>query len=67
MDEQHDCQGREQNDRGRHEQVQWCPAWDLWLCAQCRFKRNETELKIHHPLAGTAPMQSRPDEPQLVL
>ena len=29
-----------------HDQVGWCPAWNVWLCVNCRFRRNETELRI---------------------
>lgn len=28
------------------EQVAWCPAWDLWLCHGCRWRRNERELRV---------------------
>lgn len=44
MDEDHPCEGS----RGvtAHEQVQWCPAWELWLCAQCRHTRNEAEFRV---------------------
>lgn len=28
------------------EQVIWCPAWDLWLCHGCRWRRNERELRV---------------------
>lgn len=27
-----------------HDDVQWCPAWDAYLCAWCRHRRNEKEL-----------------------
>lgn len=28
------------------EQVAWCPAWGLWLCHGCRWRRNERELRV---------------------
>lgn len=31
--------------QGWHAQVLWCPAWGQWLCADCRLKRNDAELR----------------------
>jgi hypothetical protein len=45
------CQG---DGCGSHHQVGWCPAWDCWLCAECRWRRNEAELRI--PLAARQAM-----------
>lgn len=61
MDEDHPCEGS----RGvtAHEQVQWCPAWELWLCAQCRYTRNEAELR--KPPGAQGPMTT--SEPMLIL
>ena len=37
------CQG---DGCGSCYQVGWCPAWDCWLCAECRWRRNESELRV---------------------
>jgi hypothetical protein len=37
------CQGTGCNS---HYQVGWCPAWNVWLCAECRWRRNESELRV---------------------
>ena len=28
------------------KQVTWCPAWDLFLCVNCRDLRNNIELRV---------------------
>ena len=40
-----DCQGADWC-ATPHDQVTWCPAWDLWLCHGCRWQRNESALRI---------------------
>jgi len=45
------CQGKGCHS---HDQVGWCPAWNVWLCTDCRWHRNEAELRI--PLTDRAAM-----------
>jgi len=30
---------------GGANQVTWCPAWDAWLCADCKIVRADAELR----------------------
>jgi len=29
-----------------HREVGWSPAWNVWLCVNCRWRRNEYELRV---------------------
>jgi hypothetical protein len=42
-----------------HTQVQWCQAWGLNLCADCRVRRNTDELK-DHPSPSVRPLSAEP-------
>jgi hypothetical protein len=45
------CDGiGEGSNPGDHTQVLYCWAWNQYLCANCRIKRNDAELK--HSAAG---------------
>lgn len=45
------CDGIEEGSNpADHGQVLYCWAWDQWLCANCRMKRNDAELR--HSAAG---------------
>ena len=48
-----------------HEQVSWCPAWELWLCHGCRWRRNESALRIS--LEDRAAMAAAAEEPVTLL
>jgi len=37
------CQGGVCTSR---REVGWCPAWNVWLCVSCRWRRNESELRV---------------------
>ena len=37
------CQG---DGCGSRDQVGWCLSWDAWLCVSCRWRRNESELRV---------------------
>jgi hypothetical protein len=26
--------------------VGWSPAWNVWLCTECRWRRSESELRV---------------------
>ena len=41
---------------GGSVQVTWCPAWDEWLCADCKIVRADAELRV--PLADQQAMQA---------
>ena len=36
--------------------VGWCPAWNVWLCTECRWRRCESELRI--PLEARRAMEA---------
>jgi hypothetical protein len=48
-----------------HGQVQWCPAWRIWLCADCRGKWGTTELRT--TLADRPVPRILPPDPALQL
>jgi len=37
-------------------QVTWCPAWGVYLCADCKIVRADAELRV--PLADQQAMQA---------
>jgi len=40
------CDGIEEKSKPEdHTQVLYCWAWHQWLCANCRIRRNDAELK----------------------
>jgi hypothetical protein len=47
------CEGMEPSSiPAAHSQVLWCPAWRLFLCTDCRSRRNDAELQVP---SGTVP------------
>jgi hypothetical protein len=44
----------------KHPQVQWCAAWDLWLCDADRLKRGNADLnRTPSPARKTLPAETR--------
>jgi hypothetical protein len=48
---------------GGSVQVTWCPAWDVYLCADCKIVRADAELRT--PLADKQAMQSAATLPEV--
>jgi hypothetical protein len=59
----HPCEEIEPDDKRTHSQVVYCPAWDLYLCADCRIRKNDAELRIWVSKRKKSPDWNLPVEP----
>jgi hypothetical protein len=56
------CQG---TGCGSHYQVGWSPAWNVWLCTECRWRRSESELRLSLEAREAMAAADRADQAEL--